>query len=414
MTPLLLLLVIFLFGYLVTHLLVQRLRKTQYLLIGIEYVFLGVLIGPAFSNWLNYSFGFHLPIIINPEILFQIKPGILIVLGFLGFIIGLKFNFKYLLEINKPAYLISFIEILFSFIFLGGISFVLLYLTFFDGNNLYTLIKSAYFLAIAGFITSHSFIQTLFERYNLSGSLSKLMLNNSYLNINVGLLVYGFLFGIFHARSINIAHFTSIEWVVLSIFFSTTMGLLFFLFLGNEKDENKIYLAIIGIVVFSSAAAYLLKFSPLFINFIIGAILANVSKISKTITEVLEKIYQPTGVLIVIFSGIFWIPSSFLITAVAIILFILLRYIAKISTGYFTYAALKGEHSIPKFIGSGLLSVDIIICAMVIEFGFIFHNPINNVILTAVLASVVFYNFYGFYKAKNFLVDFDDIKSKNL
>ncbi len=414
MTPLLLLLVIFLFGYLVTHLVMQRLRKTQYLLIGIEYILLGVLIGPAFANWLNYSFGFHLPIIITPEIIFQIKPGILIVLGFLGFISGLKFNFKYLLEINKSAYMLSFMEILFSFLFLGGISFAILYLLFFDGHNFYTLIKSAYFLAIAGFITSHTFIRTLFDRYNLTGSLSKLLFNNSYLNINIGLLIYGFLFGIFHSPSIKIAQFTSLEWVFLSIFLSSIMGLLFFLFLGNEKDENKIYLAIIGIVVFSSATAYLLKFSPLFINFIIGAILSNVSKISKTITEVLEKIYQPIGVLIVIFAGVFWLPSSLLYTGSAIILFIILRFVSKFISGYFTYAALKGEFVIPKRIGIGLLSVDIIICAMVIEFGFIFDNSINGIILSAVLASVIFYNFYGFYKAKNLLVDFDDIKSKNL
>lgn len=410
MTPLLLLLVIFLVGYLVTHLFVQHIRKSQYLLIGLEYIFFGLLISPSLTNWLNFSWHLSIPQIITPEVTAQLKPGVLLVIGVLGFISGLKFKFKYLFVCKKPDWLLTFFEILFSYVIIGGISFGILYYLFFDGSNLFTLINSSCLLSIAGVITSHTFIKNISEKYNLSGTLSKTFYNNSFLNINFGILLYGFLYGIFHQSTATIVKFTPVEWVVVSIFFSSIMGLLFFLFLGNEKDEGKIYLAILGIIIFSSGAAYLLNFSPLYINFIIGAILTNVSKIGGTIIDVFKKITQPISVLVAIFAGMFWIPSTFMYTLAAIVIFALLRFLAKSSAGFMTYAALRGEFSLPKVTGLGLLSTDVVICAMVVEYGFLFNNNITHAILSAILASVIIFNFYGFYKAKNLLIDFDDIK----
>ncbi len=414
MTPLLLLLVIFLVGYLITHLFVQHIRKSQYMLIGLEYIFLGLLISPSLTNWLNASWQFSIPQLITPEVSTQLKPGVLLVIGVLGFITGLNFKFKYLFVCKKPDWLLTFFEILFSYLIIGGISFGLLYYFFFDGNNLFTLINSACMLSIAGVITSHSFIKNISEKYNLSGVLSQTFYNNSFLNINFGILLYGFLYGIFHQSTSTIVKFTPVEWVVVSIFFSSIMGLLFFLFLGNEKDESKIYLAILGIIIFSSGAAYILNFSPLYINFIIGAILTNVSKIGGTILDVLKKITQPISVLVAIFAGVFWVPSTFLLTAIAILLFALLRILAKATAGFMSYAALRGEYYLPKVTGLGLLSTDVVICAMVVEYGFLFDNNITHTILSAIFASVIIFNFYGFYKAKNLLIDFDDIKNKNL
>ena len=414
MTPLMLLLVVFLFGYLATHLFIIRLRKTQYLFIGIEYIIAGILINPSFSTKLNQFFNIKIPILLNPDIIYQIKPGVLLVLGFYGLITGLKFKVNKLSECKKADWLLSFFEFFFAFLVVGALSFIPLYMLFFNGYNLPILLSGAYILAIASAITSHSFISNITEKLNLVGPLSKLFFNSSYITFNFGIIFYGFLFAIFRFGNIQILNFTQIEWVVLSLFFATIMGLLFFLFLGNEKDENKIYIALIGIVLFSVGVAFLLKLSPIYITFIVGAILTNVSKIGDGILSVFEKINQPISVLIVIFAGIFWVPASIYYFFAVIIIFMLLRFTSKMLAGYFTYAALKGEQTIPKSSGYGLQSTDILLCGMAVEYYFLNPSAIIPFVITAILSSVVIFNIYGFIKTKNFLIDFDDIKSKTL
>ncbi len=414
MTPLMLLLVVFLFGYLATHLFIIRLRKTQYLFIGIEYIIAGILINPSFSTKLNQFFNIKIPILLNADIIYQIKPGILLVLGFYGLITGLKFKVNKLSECKKADWLLSFFEFFFAFLVVGALSFIPLYMLFFNGYNLPILLSGAYILAIASAITSHSFISNITEKLNLVGPLSKLFFNSSYITFNFGIIFYGFLFAIFRFGNIQILNFTQIEWVVLSLFFATIMGLLFFLFLGNEKDENKIYIALIGIVLFSVGVAFLLKLSPIYITFIVGAILTNVSKIGDGILSVFEKINQPISVLIVIFAGIFWVPASIYYFFAVIIIFMLLRFTSKMLAGYFTFAALKGEQSIPKSSGYGLQSTDILLCGMAVEYYFLNPSAIIPFVITAILSSVVIFNIYGFIKTKNFLIDFDDIKSKTL
>ncbi len=414
MTPLMLLLVVFLFGYLATHLFIIRLRKTQYLFIGIEYIIAGILINPSFSTKLNQFFNIKIPILLNPDIIYQIKPGVLLVLGFYGLITGLKFKVNKLSECKKADWLLSFFEFFFAFLVVGALSFIPLYMLFFNGYNLPILLSGAYILAIASAITSHSFISNITEKLNLVGPLSKLFFNSSYITFNFGIIFYGFLFAIFRFGNIQILNFTQIEWVVLSLFFAAIMGLLFFLFLGNEKDENKIYIALIGIVLFSVGVAFLLKLSPIYITFIVGAILTNVSKIGDGILSVFEKINQPISVLIVIFAGIFWVPASIYYFFAVIIIFMLLRFTSKMLAGYFTFAALKGEQSIPKSSGYGLQSTDILLCGMAVEYYFLNPSAIIPFVITAILSSVVIFNIYGFIKTKNFLIDFDDIKSKTL
>ncbi len=414
MTPLMLLLVVFLLGYLATHLFIIRLRKTQYLFIGIEYIIAGILINPSFATKISKLTGINIPILLNQDIIYQIKPGVLLVLGFYGLIAGLKFKVKKLNECNQSSWLLAFFEFFFAFLIIGVTTFLALYYLFYNGTNLLIIFSGSYLLATASAITSHSFISGISEKLNLVGSLYKLFYNSSYITFNFGILLYGFLYAVFRIENTQILSFTQIEWVVLSLFFAAIMGLLFFLFLGNEQDENKIYIALIGIVLFSVGVAFLLKLSPIYITFIIGAILTNVSKIGDGILSVFEKINQPISVLIVIFAGIFWQPTSFGYFLIIVVIFTLLRFATKMIAGYFTYSALKGEQSIPKSSGYGLLSTDILLCGMTIEYYFLFPSEIIPLIISAILSSVIIFNLYGFIKTKNFLIDFDDIKSKTL
>ncbi len=414
MTPLMLLLVVFLFGYLATHLFIVRFRKSQYLFIGIEYILAGFLINPYITQKINLFFGTHIPKFVNQEIIYQIKPGVLLVLGFYGLIAGLKFRFTKLFEFKKTDYLLSFFEIFFSFLIVGGLSFLALNMLFYNKANLSTLISASYLIAIAASINSFSFIKNISDKLQLEGTIHKYFVNSSYITYNFGIILYGFIYAIFRPIKLDVLNFTPIEWVVLSLFFAAIMGLLFFLFLGNEKNENKIYIALIGVVLFSVGVSYLLKLSPIYITFIIGFILSNVSKVGEYVLTVFDKIYQPISVLMVIFAGIFWIPTSVYSLVITVIAIVLLRLIAKMFAGYFTYAALRGEVEFPKTGGFGLLPIDILLCGMYIEYYLFYPSAVISYAGTAILAMLIVFNIYGFIKTNNFLIDFDDVKSKTL
>ena len=144
-----------------------------------------------------------------------------------------------------------------------------------------------------GGVTSHFLIDAVIKRYNLNGKISNALSNVAVLNVNFNIFIYGILFSIIHLGASEKINFTPTEWVVISILLAVIVGLLFFIFIGREQDENKLFVAVLGIAIFTSGTAYFLNFSPLYMNFILGVILTNLSKISDKIYSSLNRLLDP-------------------------------------------------------------------------------------------------------------------------
>jgi len=410
MTSIIIFLGVLVLGYISTTFVFGKIQSRFYMPSGVEYIFLGIILGPSFANWFTETFSIPFPAFIDGEILSQLNPGITTAIGLVGFIYGLKFKFRNFSEVKPEHWRLALTEILLSFLLIGGIAFGLTYYFYYDGSNLSSIIAAASALGVIGSLSSNYIIKALIKKYDSGGAISKTLFNASLINVNLLIFLYGFLFASIHVGAREGVKFTPIEWIVVSLVLTLLIGFLFFIFLGRETDSNKFFVAVLGIVLFTSGVAYFVNFSPLYMNFVLGAIVANLSKISERIEESIERLFHPLSVLIVVMVGFYWVPVANLTLFLgASAIFVVVRYSAKMLAGWFSYTtAFEKEHLTPN-IGKGLLPFDIVACAMVLDYINVYKNSFTPLVMSAVLSSVIIYGIFSYSSAKNIFIDAGEI-----
>ncbi|MBZ0199022.1 MAG: hypothetical protein K8H86_04080 [Ignavibacteriaceae bacterium] len=414
MSSIIILLMILIVGFISTNLIFNKLQTRYYTPSGIEYIFLGVIISPAFAGFIKTTFNIGVPQFINAEMLNQLSPGISAAIGIIGFIYGLRFKFTAIQKAVPEHIRLAFFELMTGFLLLGGIAFWAFYYFFFDGSNLIEIIAASYAIGIMGALSSNFVIDNIIEKYKLKGVFAQSLHTSTLLNLNFSILIYGILFGIIHIGASGKFNISPTEWVVISVLLSVLIGLLFFIFVGREEDENKLFVAVLGITIFTSGAAYFINFSPLFMNFVLGVMLSNLSKESKKIEKSLSRLLHPLSILVVVMAGYFWMPASLKNSAIVIAAFIALRFISKRVGGFLAYQSAYNKKLLDGNIGKGLLPLDMIVCAMAIDYMFVYQNQFTPIVVTAVLTATIFFNFIGFRSTKNYLVDTGEITVEKL
>ncbi len=419
MTPLIIFLAVLILGFLGTNFLKEKIQTRFYTPSGIEYILLGIIIGPSFANWVNMTFNFKYPEIINNAVLLQLSPGISAAIGIIGLFYGLKFKLADFQKAETEHIRLVSFEMIITLIVIGGVSFGALYYFYFDGKNLYDIISASYVLAVIGSVSSNYVIKAIVNKYKISGPITSALDSSTRLNLNISIFIYGLLFGIVRigneatlTKVAAIHKITPTEWVVIGILLAVLVGILFNIFLGREEDENKFFVAVIGITIFTSGLAYFLNFSPLYMNFILGFILANLSKVSGKLESALSRLVEPIGLLIVVMAGFYWMPAPLSVFVVASAAFIILRFLSKKLSGYLSFISAFEKEKISPRIGSGLLTHDIIVCAMVIDYLNVYKTNLTPIVVSVSLVSVIFFGLLAFSSTKKLLVDSGEIKGE--
>ncbi|MFA3783550.1 hypothetical protein ABRY23_10850 [Melioribacteraceae bacterium 4301-Me] len=407
-------------AFLSTSYLKGKIHTKFYTPSGIEYIFLGIIIGPSFANWLKAAFHLNYLEIIDNSTLQQLSPGISAAIGIIGLIYGLKFRLAdFQKSDTEHIRLVSF-DIVTALFLIGGAAFGILYYFFYNGKNLNDIIAASYFLAVTGSVSSNYAINALLTKYRLDGPLSLAIDSVTKMNISLTIFIYGLLFGVYHIGGIDTlsADFgshkiTSTEWVVISILLALLVGILFNIFLGREENENKFFVAVVGITIFTSGLAYFLNFSPLYMNFLVGFVLVNFSKVSQKLEKALFRLLEPFGLLIVVTAGFYWVPAKLNIFIIGSIAFIVLRFISKKAASYFAFISAFEKEKLSAKIGSGLIAQDIIVCAMAIDYLNVYKNNLTPMVISYVLVSVIFFGLIGYSSTKKLLIDSGEIIGEN-
>lgn len=398
-------------GYAVFTFAFKILRTRYYVPSGIEYIFLGIILGPSFANWLFIISGIRIPTDPSNNITQKLMPAVAAAIGYLGFLYGMNFTMSSFKTALREHFRFAFARLIIPFaIICGGFYFFFKYL---DPSPQAPLWESSLIIAVIGGTISVSGIITIIGRYNAKGALSSALSNTAIISLNLSLLLYGILFCIFQFSHISSKPGTLTEWVIASVFIAAILGILFFMFLGREEDPNKLLVSVIGITIFAAGAAYYINFSPFVMNFIIGAVLANLAKNKDKLRESLHALRYPFEILIIISAGFLWIIPDLLTLISTIVLFIILRFASIYLAGKLAYSASFDKEFVSPDLWQGLLSQGIVTAALVVEYSISFNNnKFITVILSALLGSLIFFELISFVKIKNLLVDAGEISGE--
>lgn len=305
----------------------HRYAEKVALVSGIEYAVVGVLLGPVMP-W-----G-----VLDDSVLQSLDLLISLLLGLLGFMVGLHARealrrFEHFLAGSLAALVVAAVV---GLTVLGLLQWidpsyldpndldptgdklpVVDIAVFTDGSNLYKLwaTEHALWLALslgaAAAIASSTAIRSTAERWQAEGPPVVLLQDLASAGQVMAILLLGL--ALAGDRAIDTADsygLSLVEWALLIGAAGAVTGLLFMIFIGDEEDDLRLYVATIGVVIFAAGIGAALGVSPLFVNLVAGLVVAATSAHGEHLRHNLDRLRQPVAVLILVFAGIAWRPVS--------------------------------------------------------------------------------------------------------
>ncbi len=382
-------------GYLGTHYLAERVRARFQIVTGVEFVVLGVLVGP------------HVTDVMTPEVLLQLGPVTSLAIGALGLALGLEFRFDSIRGQNREAGALSGFGVL-ATLLLVGIPALLLARWFAPDNDLQASLAAAAALGTISAVSAPEAIRAVRESLDGQARLGRILESSAHFDEVLATALFGLVFCAFHVGTTSgIRPLTATEWAAVSLGFGVVLGILFFLFLGRERDPQRLLLALIGIILFSSGSAYYLNLSPLFVNLVLGLMLGSISRHRKALRDVMRSIERPLTVVVLVLAGASWnLPSLASPAVLALIALCLVgRPIGKALGGALTfrYGEAVAEHT--PTMGLGSLAHGALAVAMAVNFNQVYSGPAADGLFSAVLISVLVWEVLAPAQIRRALID---------
>lgn len=384
------------FAYILAHFVVERLQARFLVTSGAEYLILGLLIGP------------HLEIgqALTAETLESLHPVMTLVIGGVGLLFGLQANFRALLLRQDGASTLAFTEFIVTVAAVGAGSWLLLR-TLPAAYGVQEAGAGAWVMATSAAVASSGAMDLVRRRFHARGPLTELLLGTMRAAELLAIVAFGIAFCVFHEADPLHEGWDYANWLVVTLVVGVGLGFLFRAFIGDHPDdEDHIFLAILGIIVFASGAAYYLKLSPLLVNLVLGMVLANIARCADRILDVMERLHRPVGIMLLVLAGALWNPIP-LDGLLVVALYVLLRFSAKLLGGWVGSLQLQ---QVPRDVGRGLLGHGDVAVAMVVSYQIVFDGPVVDIVFTAVLASVVLSELTSARQLKGLLIDGGDIQ----
>lgn len=217
------------------------------------------------------------------------------------------------------------------------------------------------------------------------------------------------LFGI----NLFISHSESFETVMirlLYLLFAPILGALFVIFIGKENNDDRMTIATLGGVLFSTGIGIVLTDNYLFFPFLMGLTISKMFKNSELISNILSKIEDPTSILLIIlFSASIQRPT--LMTVGICFFFILLRYFYLLKFKDYIIGSEISRHNLSiKNFGRGFIAQDALLLGAAALMGEQLEQWANPLLFIAIV-SIVMNEFLGAGSVKTLLIDSDELKN---
>ncbi|MCA9700039.1 MAG: hypothetical protein KC431_21115 [Myxococcales bacterium] len=392
-TLILVALIVFAFGVSrVLHRYAERVAMVS----GIEYVVVGVLIGPMMPWGL-----------VGDDALTSLGLLINLLLGLLGFMVGLHARdalrrFEHFLAGSLSAVVVCATVTLACLgliqwlnpTYIADESPVLAIPVFADESRLYQLWASgealwlALTLGAAAAVASSTAITAAAERWRAEGPPVVLLRDLAAAGQVLAVLIFGL--ALAGDRAVEAADgygLSLAEWAMLIAFAGGLTGLLFTIFIGGAEDDLRLYVATIGVVIFAAGIGDALGVSPLFVNLMAGLVVAATSAHGDRLRINLAQLKHPNAILLLVFAGLSWSPVSgwaWLIPATYMAVRIAARLLAT------RWAVSTFTHGVEfRRLGPGLVGQGPLAAAIALSYAQDHPPETGAIVLTAVLVPML-------------------------
>ena len=386
---------------LIAGLMLSRLAKKLNLPAVTAYLVAGILVGPFLLGAVEIPIGAididTISLGFSAEDIESKKYSLIsnVALGFIAFSIGNEFRIPQLRKIGKQATVIGILQALVTTVLVDAVlislSFVIPELS----------LSTAIVLAAIATATAPAATLMVVRQYKAKGPLTDILLPVVALDDAVGLIIFAISFGIAGSLSSTAVSVLSIILnplieVILSLVLGFVMGLLFTFCERFFHSRSKRLAMSVTFVLLTVALSMLewsigpihIKFSPLLVCMMLGAVFCNICDFSEELMDRVDRWTAPLFVLFFVLSGADLNLKVFLNVSVVLIgiTYILTRSIGKYSGAYLSSKLMKCDDNIVKYLGITLLPQAGVALGMAFQAQNLPHgDTIKNITLFAIL-----------------------------
>jgi uncharacterized membrane protein YeaQ/YmgE (transglycosylase-associated protein family) len=364
-------------AYLAAHWAFERLGDRFLLVSGAEYLLLGILLGPQVSGLLHAS------------VLDGFAPFMTLALGWIGAVVGSHFYVPLLVRTRTVLYTVAFTQAALTLVVCSGL--LIGALAWLYELPLPDTVAPAVALAAIAVASSPAGVAMLTRHRVRRGLVVRQIEVATDIDAFTAIIAFSLLLCVAHeAPQSAVRAPTPTEWAVISVAIGFVGGALFHLFVGSERNVDRLFVSIAGAVILASGAAAYLKLSPLLPAMLIGALLVNTTRNRDEIREALMRVERPFYFVLLIFAGAAWDPGTTAWWIIPALVFLVTRTFTKLASARLAarlngMIPLLGPHWGRALLGQGGLAI-----AIALNYH-LFHGSLlfPDVVFTAAVVSVM-------------------------
>lgn len=365
-------------GYAAARLAVGFIARRFLVVAGAEYLLLGILLGPRVSG------------LISSNVVDSFGPFITLAIGWMGAVIGTELYLPSLLRIRGLVYQTALVEALLTTATVAGAMYAIL--IFLLGVPSSIAFAPSVILGAIATTTSSSGIALAVRRLAREGAARTPLLKQVQVAAGtdgvVAILVFSLLLCLTHpAPPAGIRPPTPTEWAVITIGIGVIAGILYHLFLGGERDPDRLFIALAAAITLASGTAIYARLSPLLPTMLIGAILINTSHNRTAISTALHRVQRPLYLVLLIFAGAAWRPSM-QAALVPILAYVIIRLGAKLGAARIATLLGGNVRELGLNWGRALMGHGSLAVAIALNYRILDSSALPNLVFTATIVSV--------------------------
>lgn len=304
-------------GYVITHLVVERLTRRYSISGGVEYIALGIVLGPTLG-------------IIDPDMARDIRPVLLLGAGALGMLAGLELGpgnekvrahggWRAAIAITvSTAVMVIVLPLLVAWAFGYDI----------EGEQAWT--AALLLVGIVALGSDGAVIRTVASELGARGPAPLVGVAIATRVRALATIGFGLLYAVVEAKDVLAVRepIQMLQALGLQVGAGVVIGLLFGVVVHRKLDERTLLTVVVGMVFLAGGFAFALGVSAIFVNFVAGLTFARTSPHAGEATRTMRSIKQPFVIALYFFAGLEWMTGE-LWVYLMIVPFLLLRWLGR-------------------------------------------------------------------------------------
>jgi len=346
---------------------------------GAEFIIIGLLLGSDFLN------------LIDDATLELLQPFVCVILGWVGFLFGLQFDRRTVNNLPGGYIAVSAVE---GLVTLAAVLPVAWYLLTKCTNAAPDVIAIAAVTLAASAACTGQTALALVEKRGRSGSRQVMTLLRfiSSLDPAVGVIAAGVGLSLFAVHPFDAVSFPmTLQWLVISVCLGSLTAWIFVSLTLTRTSQAELTVYLIGAIALAGGVAFALHLSALFVSFICGLVVANLTHVGSIRGRVMTIMAHGDRflyLLLLVLAGAYWkLPDIRML--IAALVYVAVRLVGKVAGGYLSTRRLARHHAVPPLIGLGLVSQAGMGLAIIVELRFMVDHPLTEVVMSVAILAII-------------------------